>query len=140
MPDDRFQHGSARPAQAEQSPGALLGALLADFSDLVSKEIALAKGELARNVSDKLSGSVWVAVAGGMFLVAMLTAVAGVVFLIASFGWAMHWSAFVVAGALAIVGLIILFAGKSKMSGATLPERSLVQVKKDVRVVKEQMQ
>ena len=29
--------------------------------------------------------------------------------------------------------------GKSKMSGDTLPERSMVQVKEDVRVVKEQM-
>jgi hypothetical protein len=140
MPDDRFHQGSASQPSQDKSPGALLGALLADFNDLVSKEIALAKGELARNISDKLSGAVWMAVSGGVFLVAMLTAVAGVVFLIASFGIAMHWAAFIVAGALVVVGLMMLFAGKSKMSGATLPERSMGQVKQDVRVVKEQMQ
>ncbi len=140
MPDDRFHQASPSQPPLDKSPGALLGALLADFNDLVSKEIALAKGELARNISDKLSGSIWMAVSGGVFLVAMLTAVAGVVFLIASSGIAMHWAAFIVAGALAIIGAIMLFAGKSKMSGATLPERSMSQVKQDVRVVKEQMQ
>lgn len=138
MPDDRFHQRAS--VEHEKSPGALLGALLADFNDLISKEIALAKGELADNISRKISGSVWMVVAGGIFLVAMLTAVAGVVSLIASYGIAMHWSAFIVTGALAVIGLIMFFAGKSKMSGATLPERSMSQVKQDVRVVKEQMQ
>lgn len=140
MPDDRFQQRTGAQADHDRSPGALLGSLLADFNDLISKEIALAKGELAHNISEKLTGSVWMVVAGGMFLVAMLTAVAGVVFLIGSYGIALHLSAFIVAGALAIIGLIMFFAGKSKMSGATLPERSMSQVKQDVRVVKEQLQ
>ena len=140
MPDDRFQPRAGAHSAHDNGPGALLGLLLADFNDLISKEIALAKGELAHNISAKLSGSVWVVTAGAMFLVAMLTGVAGAVFLVASFGIAMHWSAFIVAGAIAILGLIMFFAGKSKMSGAMLPERSLSQVKQDVRVVKEQMQ
>ena len=137
MPDDRF---TSRTAAPDKSPGALIGTLVSDFTDLMRKEIALAKGELSRNISDKVMGSVWMAVAGGIFLVALLTLVAGIVFLIASFGLAMHWSAFIVAGGLAIIGLIMLFAGKSKMSGDTLPERSMTQMKQDVRVVKEQMQ
>lgn len=136
MPDDRF---TARTGAPDRSPAALLSTLFSDFSDLVSKEIALAKGELSRNISDKVSGSVWMVVAGVIFLVALLTAVAGLVFLIASFGLALHWSAFIVAGAFALIGLIMFFAGKSKMSGDTMPERSMRQVKQDVRVVKEQM-
>jgi hypothetical protein len=35
--------------------------------------------------------------------------------------------------------LIMFFAGKSKMSGDTMPTRSMAQVQEDVRVVKEQM-
>ena len=114
--------------------------LLSDFSDLLQKEIALAKGELSKNISDKVTGSVWMVVAGAVFMVALLTLVAGIVFLIASFGLAMHWSAFIVAAGLAVIGAITLFAGKSKMSGDTMPRRSMTQVKEDVRVVKEQMQ
>lgn len=151
MPDDRFatRTGAAhapdrvhldRGGAPDRSPGALVSQLFSDFSDLMQKEIALAKGELSKNISDKISGSVWMAVAGVVFMVALLTVVAGVVFLIASFGLAMHWSAFIVAAALAVVGGIMLAAGKSKLSGDTLPQRSVTQVKEDVRVVKEQMQ
>ncbi|MBX9758376.1 MAG: phage holin family protein [Beijerinckiaceae bacterium] len=151
MPDDRFANRTGAPLGSnaayttdrtapDRSPGALVSQLFSDFSDLMQKEIALAKGEFAKNISDKVSGSVWMAVAGVVFMVALLTLVAGVVFLIASFGLAMHLSAFIVAAALIIIGAIMLAAGKSKMSGATLPERSMTQLKQDVRVVKEQMQ
>lgn len=139
MPDDRFASRTGAHHAPDRSPGALVSTLINDFTDLMRKEIALAKGEFAQNISEKVMGSVWMIVAGVVFLVAVLTAVAGVVFLIASFGLAMHWSAFIVAGALALVGLIMLFAGKSKMSGDTLPARSMTQVQEDVRVVKEQM-
>lgn len=137
MPDDRF---TPRAHHADRSPGALVSMLITDFSDLMRKEIALAKGELAKNISDKVMGSVWMIVAGVVFLVALLTLVGGLVFLIASFGLAMHWSAFIVAAGLAIIGAIMFFAGKSKMSGDTMPQRSMTQVSEDVRVVKEQMQ
>lgn len=139
MPDDHFASRTGAHHAQDRSPGALVGTLINDFTDLIQKEIALAKGEFAQNISDKVMGSVWMAVAGGVFFVALLTLVAGAVFLIASFGIAMHWSAFIVAGALALVGLVMLFAGKSKMSGDTLPTRSMTQVQEDVRVVKEQM-
>ncbi|MFN3892128.1 MAG: phage holin family protein [Beijerinckiaceae bacterium] len=140
MPDDRFASRPAPHHAPDRSPGVLVSTLLSDFSDLISKEIALAKGELSRNISEKVAGTLWMAIAGAIFLVAALTFVAGAVFLIASYGIAMHWSAFIVGGALALIALIMLFAGKSKMSGDTLPERSINQVKTDVRVVKEQMQ
>jgi VIT1/CCC1 family predicted Fe2+/Mn2+ transporter len=139
MPDDRFTSRRGHHA-ADRSPGALVSMLITDFTDLMRKEIALAKGELAKNISDKVMGSIWMIVAGVVFLVAVLTLVAGIVFLIASFGIELHWSAFIVAAALAVIGAIMLFAGRSKMSGDTMPQRSMTQVSEDVRVVKEQMQ
>ncbi|MDP2355863.1 MAG: phage holin family protein [Beijerinckiaceae bacterium] len=139
MPDDRFAPRTGAPRAPEQSPGALVSALFTDFSDLVSKEIALAKGELAENMSVKTSGAAWIAVAGVVMLAALMTLIAGTVFLIASFGLALHGSAFIVGGVLVVLGLILLSAGKSKLSGDTLPTRSMTQVQQDVRVVKEQL-
>lgn len=140
MPDDRYTSRPGPYHATDRSPGALVTTLLNDFNDLMRKEIALAKGELSQNISDKVMGSVWMVVAGVIFLVAFLTLVFGFIFLIAEAGIEMHWSAFIVTAVLAVIGAIILFAGRSKMSGSTLPERSMTQVKEDVRVVKEQIQ
>lgn len=76
-------------------------------------------------------------VAGVMFFVAALTLVSGVVFLIASYGVALHWSAFIVTVALAIIGALVMMVAKNKMAGDTLPARSIENVGKDIRVVRE---
>ena len=65
--------------------------------------------------------------------------IAGTVFFISSFGLALHWSAFIVGGFLAVLSFILLSMGKSKLAGDTLPMRSMTQVQRDVRVVKEQL-
>src|SRR5690606_7329519 len=96
MPDDRFATRTGAHHAPDRSPGALVSMFISDFADLMRKEIALAKGELAQNISDKAMASVWMIMAGAVFLVAALTLVAGIVFLIASYGLAMHWSAFIV--------------------------------------------
>jgi len=138
MPDDRID---TRTSGASPNPGALVSLLLGDFTDLMQKEIALAKGELQQNINDKIMGSVWFVVAGVVFLLAAITLVAGLVFLVASFfEIALHWAAFAVTGGLIVIGAIIMAAARSKMSGDTLPTRSMTQVKEDIRAVKEQMQ
>jgi uncharacterized membrane protein YqjE len=138
MPDDRIE---TRPSDASPNPGALVSLLVGDFTDLMQKEIALAKGELQQNINDKIMGSVWFVVAGVVFLLAAITLVVGLVFLVASFfDIALHWAAFAVTGALIVIGAIIMAAARSKMSGDTLPTRSMTQVKEDIRAVKEQMQ
>ncbi len=139
MPDDRFASRTGAPREPEQGPGALVGALFTDFSDLMSKEIALAKAEFAQNMSEKIAGAVSMAIAGVVMLAALMTIIAGTVFLISSFGIALHWSAFIVGGVLAILGVVLLSLGKSKLAGDTLPMRSMTQVQRDVRAVKEQL-
>jgi VIT1/CCC1 family predicted Fe2+/Mn2+ transporter len=136
MPDERLRAGSGE----ELSPAALVSALFADLGDLVQKEVALAKAEVQRNVMRKVEGAVWVAAAGVVFLVALLALVAGLVLLIASFGLAMHWSAFVVALGLAGLGLVVFMAGKSKLNAGMAPERSMRQMRRDVATIREQMQ
>jgi hypothetical protein len=136
MPEDHIRSG----AREDLSPAALISALFADLGDLVQKEIALAKAEVRSNVARKVEGAVWVAVAGVIFLVALLALVAGLVFLIARFGLAMHWSAFIVALGLALVGVGIFMGGRSKLNAGMAPERSMRQVRRDVATIREQVQ
>jgi hypothetical protein len=90
-------------------------------------------------MSAKTAGAASLVVSGVVLLAALITIVAGTVFLISSFGLALHWSAFTVGGLLAVLGFILLSMGKSKLAGDTLPMRSMTQVQHDVRVVKEQL-
>ena len=84
---------------------ALVGALsdvIGDLADLVQKEIRLAKTELTAKISQKVTGGIWLAIAGGIGLLALMVLVQAAIFAIASYGVALHWSCVIVAGALAI--------------------------------------
>ena len=133
MPDERMQEDRI-------APGALLSAVFGDLGDLMQKEIALAKSEIQHNLTQKVMGSVWMAVAGVVLFVALLTIVGGLVFLIASYDVALHWSAFSVAAIVAIIGLIALMVGKSKLNADMTPRRSMRQVRRDIATIKEQVQ
>ena len=136
MPDDRFHAG----APAGREPGALISDLLGDFNELVQKEIALAKGEIQENLSNKISGAVWVAIGGVILLLGAIVALAGLVLFVGTFGIPLHWSAFAVAAGVIVIGLIVAMSGKSKLEGDLMPTRSIRQVGEDIKTVKEQMQ
>jgi uncharacterized membrane protein len=106
----------------------------------MQKEIALAKCEIQQNLTQKVMGLVWTAVAGMVLFAALLTIIGGLVFLIASYDVALHWSAFSVAAIVAIMGLIALMVGKRKLNSDMTPSRSMRQVRRDIATVKEQVQ
>ncbi|MFZ9501912.1 MAG: phage holin family protein [Beijerinckiaceae bacterium] len=137
MPDDRILEAAA---PSSQSPAALVSALFADLGDLVQKEVALARAEIQHNLMQKAIGSLWMAIAGLIGFVAFLTVVGGVVFLVASLGFAMHWAAFGVALGLAILSAVAFMIGKGKLNAGMAPERSMRQVRRDVATIKEQVQ
>lgn len=136
MPDDRFHAG----APNTREPGALISDLLGDFNELVQKEIALAKGEIQENLSNKISGAVWIAIGGVILLLGAIVALAGLVLFVGTFGIPLHWSAFAVAAGVIVIGLIVAMSGKSKLEGDLMPTRSIRQVGEDIKTVKEQMQ
>ena len=84
-----------------------LSDVLADLSDLVQKEIRLAKAEVTEKISAKLQASVWMVAAAVEGLIAALLVIQGIVFAIASFGLALHWSCLLVAAALRAVGISV---------------------------------
>lgn len=121
---------------------ALVGALsdvIGDLADLVQKEIRLAKTELTAKISQKVLGGIWLAVAGGIGLLAVMVLVEAAVFAIASYGIAIHWSCVIVAGALAILGGAAFVKGRADAQVELTPTHSLHQIQRDVAAAKEQL-
>jgi VIT1/CCC1 family predicted Fe2+/Mn2+ transporter len=116
-----------------------LSDVLADLSDLAQKEIRLAKAEVTEKISSKLQASVWMVAAGIMGLIAALLVIQAIVFAMASFGLALHWSCLIVAAVLAAIGAGAFFHGRSLAAEALVPERTVKQVSRDIETAKEQL-
>jgi uncharacterized protein YacL len=112
--------------------------VLADLSDLTSKELRLAKAEIADKITTKLQASVWLAVAGVLGLIVLLLLVEAAVFALASFGLAMHWACLAVAGALVVVAAGAFLYGRSAAE-ELIPSRTINQITRDISTAKEQL-
>ena len=116
-----------------------LSDVLGDLSELVQKEIRLAKAEVTEKISAKLKASVWMVAAGLLGLIAALLVIQAIVFAIASFGLALHWSCLLVAAVLAAGGAAAFYHGRSLAKEQLLPERSIQQITRDIKTAKEQL-
>ena len=119
--------------------GRTLRDLFADLSDLVQKEIRLAKAEVTEKVTTRISAIVWMAVAGVLGLVVALLLVEAAVFALASFGFALHWACLMVAAGLAVVAAAAFLYGRSLAGEELLPSRTVHQITEDIRIAKEQL-
>jgi uncharacterized membrane protein YqjE len=116
-----------------------LGELLGSLSDLVQKEIRLAKAEVSEKIASKVQSSVWMMVAGFFgFLVAILL-VEAAVFAIASFGIHIYWACLLVAAVLAAAGAACFYHGRSLAEEDLTPRRALAQISQDIKTAKEQL-
>jgi uncharacterized membrane protein YgcG len=113
--------------------------LLADLSDLVQKEIRLARAELAEKISARVQASVWLIAASFLGLITALLIVEGLVLAIASYGLALHWSCLLVAAIVAALGAAVFYHGRSLADEELLPTRSMRQVTRDIETAKEQL-
>jgi uncharacterized membrane protein YqjE len=110
-----------------------------DFADLLQKELRLAKVEVSEKVAIKVRAGLGMGIAGGIGIIALLLVVQAIVFAIASFGIALHWASLIVAaGLLAIAGGIYAKTRADAREEFT-PERTLHQVRQDIRSAKEQL-
>jgi hypothetical protein len=116
-----------------------LSDVLGDFSDLMQKEIRLAKAEVSEKISAKLHASVWMAGAAFLGLVAALLVIQAAVFAIASSGLALYWASLIVAGVIAASAAAAFYHGKSLAEQDLLPTRSFHQVTQDIKTAKEQL-
>jgi hypothetical protein len=116
-----------------------LSDVVADLADLVQKEMRLARAEISAKLSTKLQAGVWMSVAGVLGVVAALLVIQALVFGIASFGIAMHWSCLIVAGVLAATGAAAFFKGRADAQEDMTPTRTIHQIQQDIRTTKEQL-
>jgi hypothetical protein len=116
-----------------------LADLFGDLSDLVQKELRLARAEVTQAVSNGVQASVWMIAAAVLGLVAALLIIEGIVFGIASFGIGLHWSCLIVAAVIAVLAVAAFVYGRSLAQDKLVPKRSFRQINEDIRAIKEQL-
>jgi hypothetical protein len=89
------------------------GDLLGDLSDLVQKEIRLAKAEVTEKITAKLHEGVWMMVAAFFALLTAVLVVEAAVFAIASFEIPLYWACLLVAVAFSVAGVASFYHGRS---------------------------
>lgn len=121
---------------------ALVGSLsdvVGDLADLLQKEMRLAKTELSNKISQKLRAGIWMSIAGGFGFLATLVVIEAIVFAIASYGIALHWSCLIVGAVLAALGAATYAKGAAEAQAELTPTRTLHQVQRDIATAKEHL-
>jgi uncharacterized membrane protein YqjE len=113
--------------------------VVGDFADLIQKELRLAKTEISEKVAAKLRAGLWMGIAGGLGFVAFLLVVQGIVFGIATFGIALHWSCLIVAAALAAIAGAAYAKAMADAREELTPTRTINQIQRDIATAKEQL-
>jgi hypothetical protein len=113
--------------------------VVADLADLFQKEIRLARAELADKLTTKMTAGLWMSAAGVLGLIAGLLVLQAVVFAIASYGIALHWSCLIVAGTVAAIAAAFYLKGRSDAREEMAPTRTITQIKRDISTAKEQL-
>jgi len=116
-----------------------LSEVVADIADLFRKEIRLAKAEIVSKTATKLNAGTWIAAAAVLALMAAFIILQAIIFAIASFGIAMHWSCLIVGGGLLALAAIAFFKGRADAREDLTPGRTIHQIEKDIATAKEQL-
>jgi len=82
---------------------------------------------------------VWMGAAGFLGLIALLLLVQALVFGIASFGLALHWSSLIVAAVFGIGAAIAFYRGRANAQEELAPTRTINQIKQDIATTKEKL-
>jgi len=116
-----------------------LSEVVADLADIFQKEIRLAKAEIVSKTATKLNAGTWIAAAAVIALMAAFIILQAIIFAIASFGIATHWSCLIVGGGLLALAAIAFFKGRTDAREGLTPGRTIHQIEKDIATAKEQL-
>jgi hypothetical protein len=116
-----------------------LSEVITDIAALFQSELRLARAEISSKISRKLTGGIWMSGAGVLGVMASFIVVQAVIFAIASYGIAMHWSCLMVATGLAALAAIAFFKGRADAQQDLTPRRTIHQIKRDISTAKEQL-
>jgi hypothetical protein len=112
--------------------------LFADLSDLIQKEIRLARAEIVHKLTLGVRGGVWMAVGGVLGFLAAIFLLEGVAFALVSAGLAAYWACFIVAAFLLAAATLAFLSGRSQAEAAFAP-RTVRQLGATLRTAKEQL-
>jgi hypothetical protein len=113
--------------------------VLGDLSELMRRELRLARAELIEKLMGVVHAVAWMSAAGVLWLLTALLVIEAIVFALASYGLPLHWSCLVVAAALAVLGVVAFAIGRSAVHGEVLPTRSIRQINESIKTAKEQL-
>ncbi|MFV1491077.1 phage holin family protein [Phaeobacter sp. JH18-32] len=128
------QNTSASPSQA---PG-LLVTVLKQMSQLVQDELRLARAELSRNLSRAGVAIAMIAVGAVLAIVGLHVLAAALVAAITALGLSVGTAALIVGGPLIALAVGLVMLGVNRLSpSALMPDRSLRNVQRDLKTLKE---
>jgi len=114
--------------------------LITDLSELVQKEVRLARAEVAYHLGLGLQAGIWFAAAALLALVTCLLIVEGVVLALARAGLAIHWACFLVAAIVAAMAALAVFSGRAVGAGKIARTRTARQLRETIKTAEEQIQ
>jgi len=116
-----------------------LSEVVADLADLFQKELRLAKTEISSKISTKIHAGIWISAATVLAFMAGFIVLQAIIFAIASYGIAMHWSCLIVAAGLAALAGSAFLKGRADAQEDLKPGRTIHQIKRDISTAKEQL-
>ncbi len=121
----------------EPTLGKLVADASRDISTLVSKEIQLAKSELAVSIKAGGLGTVFFVLAGFLaFMALILGSIAAAYFVHELLDVGMHWAYSIVVGLYLLLAAILVFIGIRMVKKIRAPERSIAQAQETAAVLK----
>jgi len=118
----------------------IVTSVIADVAQLFQAEVRLAKAEIASNVNAKLQSIAAFAIAGVFGFVTLILIAQTFVFLLMAWGVESYWASLIVAVGFGVLAAASIAFAMSKARQELTPQRTVHQVEKDIRVVKEQLQ
>jgi membrane protein implicated in regulation of membrane protease activity len=116
----------------------LIGDLLQQTSNLVQKEVQLARAELSEKLSVMGGAAASIGVAAALMMAALVIILQGIAALLVTFGLSTWVSSLIVGVVVAVIAYVLLRAGINRMKAASLtPERTVHQVSRDATMAKE---
>jgi hypothetical protein len=132
------------PTPKEDRPlGSLLGDLMGDVTELVRKEIQLAKAELSEKTSQAIAGVTSLAIGGLIAFAGLLVLLDAAVYGLAELlGNVPLWASALVVGVVVLgAGMVLLLKGRANLSAENLaPRRTVEAMRQNAETIKEQVQ
>jgi hypothetical protein len=129
------QDTQSRPAD-DRSLGELVASATRDLSQLVHKEVELAKVEIKKDIAAAGKGAGLFGGAGLTGLFALFFLSFALVYGISGLGLDLGWAFLIVGLAYLAAAAFLALSGKKKISQVGPPERTIETVKDDIAVVK----